>query len=204
MGELNCHNILPHIEKYGCSTFVETGTGIGTGLEYAARFPFKKLYTIEYMRELHTKNLEKFSGYKNHQGHFPQKIHLLFGSSIERLPEILKEEVDTPSIFFWLDAHFPGADFQLGKYEDQYNFDIKFPLKAELDIIKQHRAGKKDVFVIDDLRIYEFGDYELGNIDNPAIFLGTGIDFIKQMFEETHIITKDMRQQGFVIMEPKT
>lgn len=196
MGELNCHPLQSYINKYGCSVFVETGTGIGTGLEYAARFPFKKLYTIEYIKELHSKTVNRLCG------QYPQ-IRFLHGSSIEWLPTIIGTEFETESILFWLDAHFPGADFQIGSYDDEYTFNIKYPLKAELEIIHEARANKKDAFIIDDLRIYEHGNYELGNLDNPKIFLGTGIDFIDNLYGETHTIKKDMRQQGFIIMEPK-
>ena len=43
MGELFIHNLNTYIEKYKCNTFIETGTGIGTGLEHACKYSFNRI-----------------------------------------------------------------------------------------------------------------------------------------------------------------
>ena len=46
--------------------------------------------------------------------------------------------------------------------------DLKLPLEHELNLIHKYRNGCNDSFIIDDLQLFEDGDYEL---KAPAEFL---------------------------------
>lgn len=195
MGELYLHNLDDYITKYGCSVFVETGTGKGVGLSTALKFPFKKLYSIEIMESLFLECLEKFK---------EDRVEILNESSIEGLKVVLEKIEEESSAFFWLDAHFPGADFHLNSYD--YLIDqpkLHKPLKNEIQIISGGRDTSKDVFIIDDLQIYEEGPYELLNQEFVNKYGSFGLDFIEDCFSESHTFTRDYRHQGFLILTPK-
>lgn len=186
MGELNQHNL----EKFNCDIFIETGTGKAVGTSYAVSFPqFKAIHSIEIMPILHeqAKNILKSPRLTYHLGHSVEVLGKL-------LPTIDKDD----RVLFWLDAHFPGADYQLAPYV--YD-DENMPLDKELQVILQHRKHCRDTFIIDDLRFYEDGNFELGNFDigKPK----SGIKFIEDLLGHTHTIKRDYRHQGFLIIEPK-
>jgi len=188
VGELNQHNLA----RFNCNIFVETGTGQGTGLEHACSFPFEKLHTIEIIPELydHSKNRIK-----------DNRVIFHLGNSIDILDQILPTFTKTDRILFWMDAHFPGVDFGFGLGYGHYVYDEEnMPLNRELKIIKKHRDGCLESLIIDDLRFYEDGNFELGNIDIGKT--KSGIIFIEQYFKNNHVFTKDYRHQGFVIIEP--
>ena len=82
MGELFIHDLKPYFHENGCNVFVETGTGEGTGLEYALRYPFEKLYSIEYMAQLWEHCTERFKD---------TRLQILNTDSLTGLEKILKE-----------------------------------------------------------------------------------------------------------------
>lgn len=194
MGELNQHNLEEYINTYGCKHFIETGTGIGTGLQYAKQFSFLKLFSIEYMKELYNGCLLRFKG--------DNRITLLNTDSITGLEQILGELDSTP-ILFWLDAHFPGADFNYNSYHHYSdNKKLHMPLKDEIELITTIRDTSKDVFIIDDLRIYEKGNYQLGSWEFYDLYGGGGVEFITSALPN-HKVTRDYRHQGFLILTPR-
>lgn len=187
MGELNQHDL----HRFGCDIFVETGTGKAVGLSYAVSFPFKKLYSIEIIPELHAYSKSIVTS---------PRAELILGESIEILNQILPMINPEDRVLFWLDAHFPGVDYGLREHVYVYT-DENMPLDRELKTIKKHRGTCKDSFIIDDLRFYEDGNFELGNIDigKPK----SGLGFIEELFGQTHNLSRDYRHQGFIILEPK-
>ena len=77
-------------------------------------------------------------------------------------------------------------------------------MEEEIILIKNKKDIKNDVFIIDDLRIYEKGNFEGGNwldVINTNIY--TGIDFIHNLLGKTHDIMKDYRNEGYIICTPK-
>ena len=195
MGDLYIHNLQPYIDKFKLSIFIETGTGIGTGLEHAAKYSFDKLYSIEIMPELFNRCILKFNN--------DNRCVLFNLNSLEGLKATLAVTNSKDNILFWLDAHFPGADFQLGTYDDENIPEIKLPLEYEINLIRSKRDTSKDMFIIDDLNLYEDGKYELGPNKLRAKLGNPSIQFIYDLFKKTHNIRKDYRHQGFLILEPK-
>lgn len=144
-GYLQLVDLQEILNKYHCSTLVETGTGKGESLSIAAQFPFRKIHTIEIYEPLYfeTKQLyEKKPQIKFHLGH-----------SVEVLEKLLPQ-LDSSPVCFALDAHYPGADYGLLPYHAEKNFCRKRPLQRELEVILNSRIPNKDVFVIDDIQIY--------------------------------------------------
>jgi hypothetical protein len=193
MGSISEHDISGLKDKHNLKSYVETGTGIGECLSYAEGFDFDEYHSIEIYEKIHKDAVEKFS----HNNKI--KIHL--GNSYDILPKILpKIEGNT---LFWLDAHFPGVDFHYESFGSEVDKNKNLPLENELITIKDNFDTKNSVILIDDLRIYEDGPYGNGNWLDREKYGGDGIDFIHDLFGDTHIITKDFRSQGYLILEPK-
>jgi len=194
MGQLNeavyTENVL---EFYNIQNFVETGTGIAEVVKSVYDIDSElNIHTIEIIEQIYKKNKISFSYMENVNWHL--------GQSSEVLPEILPTL--TGNTLFWMDAHFPGADFGMASYGDEPDLSKRLPLQSELEIIVKNRDVSNDVFVIDDLRIYEDGPFEGGNWRDRSKYGGDGIDFIDELFEETHYVIKSYNKQGFIILFP--
>ena len=196
MGQLNqAIKIKNVLDYYDIKNFVETGTGQAEVVRsvYEANEDLN-IHTIEVVEEIFDQNKIKFSYLKDVSWHL--------GTSFKILPVILP--TFDGNTLFWMDAHFPGADFGLSSYGDEKDMDKRLPLKRELESIVQSRDVKNDVFVIDDLRIYEDGPFETGNWDERTKYGGDGIGFIEDIFEDTHYIGRSYNAQGSVILFPIT
>lgn len=192
MGAIYQHDVPEYIEKYNLENYVETGTGVGDCLQHALKFDFKKLISVEIYPKVFEGAVNKFKD---------TKAEVLLGNSYEVLPSILNNLEG--NVLFFLDAHFPGADFHYETYNSTTDYDTRLPLEKEVRTIKQHRDTTKDVFIIDDLRVYEDNNYSDGNWALKSQVGGDGIDFIFELFQDTHNIERDLRHQGFLIITPK-
>ena len=194
MGQLNeAIQIKNVLDFYDIKNFVETGTGqaevVQTVLEADDTL---NVHTIEVIPEIYDKNKINFSYLKDVNWHL--------GTSFDILPEILPDLKGTT--LFWMDAHFPGADFGLSSYGDEKDDDKRLPLKKELETIVENRDVTNDVFVIDDLRIYEDGPFGDGNWEDREKYGGDGIEFIEELFDETHYVVKSYNAQGSILLFP--
>lgn len=194
MGQLNqAIQIKNVIEFYGIKNLVETGTGAAEVVRDVSSIDDTlNIHTIEIIEPLYEKNKLSFGYLKNVSWHL--------GSSVDVLPKILSNlEGNT---LFWMDAHFPGADFGFASYEDEKDPDKRLPLKKELEVILQNKDITNDVFVLDDLWIYEDGPYETGNWEKRSTCGADNIDFVTEFFENTHYVIKSYSAQGFIILFP--
>lgn len=192
MGHLRNFKIEEIQKDYNIKCFVETGTGYGKGLEYALESDFDKLYSIEYHEMVYHNIKNKFKD---------ERLSLINNSSSEALKELLPT-LDNEPILFWLDAHFPGADFGFGRHIDEKDEKLRIPLEEEIEIISKYRKDCNDYFLIDDLRIYEDGNFKSGNWSERRKFGGDGIDFIYKNLPN-HNITKSYDNEGYIICIPK-
>lgn len=188
-------NVLELINTYNLCRFVETGTGVGESLAKALRYPFRSLWSSEIEPTVLDRARDRC---------VDDRITLFLGPSSTMMDKL----GDLPShepILFWLDAHFPGADYQIRPYEDVEDEALRLPLRDELALIKHHRPLNQDVILIDDARIWLDGDYDNGNIDpelagcRPSQL---GIDFIQAMFDTTHRIEVLTRDEGYILLTP--
>ena len=194
MGQLNeAIQIKNVLDFYDIKNFVETGTGQAEVVQTVVEADETlNIHTIEVIPEIYDKNKINFSYLKDVNWHL--------GTSFDILPEILPDLKGTT--LFWMDAHFPGADFGLSSYGDEKDDDKRLPLKKELETIVENRDVTNDVFVIDDLRIYEDGPFGDGNWEDREKYGGDGIEFIEELFDETHYVVKSYNAQGAVLLFP--
>lgn len=191
MGKLAHFNIEKLIKSFDLSVFIETGTAYGDGLAFAAQFDFNKLCSIEYDQGLYNICSEKFKD--------NNKINLLWGDSKTGLEAILEQGVEG-NILFWLDSHFHLAS-TVGN-EETFNAgeeSLRYPLQDELDLIKRFRSNSKDVIIIDDLRIYENGPYECGNLPTFINKPKNKLNYNIERYNET----RDYNNEGYLILTPK-
>ena len=194
MGQLNeAIQIKNVLDFYDIKNFVETGTGQAEVVQTVVEADDTlNVHTIEVIPEIYDKNKINFSYLKDVNWHL--------GTSFDILPEILPDLKGTT--LFWMDAHFPGADFGLSSYGDEKDDDKRLPLKKELETIVENRDVTNDVFVIDDLRIYEDGPFGDGNWEDREKYGGDGIEFIDELFDETHYVVKSYNAQGSILLFP--
>lgn len=183
------------IDKNGINEFIETGTGKGDTVDFVLKSAFiDQIYSIEIIPSIAV----------NASIRFKDKPHtkIINADSVTGLEQILNNR--KTSILYFLDAHFPGADFGLAKYSDEKDENRRIPLQKEIETIVKLRgkAIKNDHFIIDDLRVYEDGPYAEGNWPWRKELGGEGIDFIYDALGDTHYIEKDYRYQGFIIITP--
>jgi len=201
MGELVIFDLNPYISEYNCKTYVETGTGMGVCLGHASKFNFDNFYSIELDGEL----------VEAANRNFPQEnINIIHNYSSKGLEELVPTLPKNTPVLFFLDAHFPGADFHKISYEESIREfkEEAFPLLNEIKIIKKHRDISKDVFIIDDWKLYDDTlnyempgwaykslQEELGLVTNSSQIIGE--------FELTHNCEVKLQHQGFLFATPK-
>ena len=135
------------------------------------------------------------------------RVRILNEASESALARVLPTIGRDRPILFWLDAHFPGADFGLAGYGDERNPDLRLPLERELDLIARLRRPCRDVILVDDLRIYEDGPFEMGNVPEFAQTLPPdrrNIDFIARgPLTATHEVQKLYQHTGYALILPR-
>jgi hypothetical protein len=206
MGCLKEHDLNSYIQKYNLEYYFETGTGAAECLSYALKYNFKEYYTVDIDEEL----VERAYNQLKDLG---KPINLLIGKSKDILEEYVPQLAKESPTLFYLDAHFPGADFHKCTYEESIRNHKKdaFPLEEEVNIIIQNRNISKDVFIIDDFVLYEEGEYDCLNYGcvweydwlQEELDLKTNSKFLYDAFDKTHDFKKDLRSQGYLIITPK-
>lgn len=200
MGQITAFDIGEIVNIFKCTSYVETGTGIGVSLKHAMNFNFNKFYTVDIDVDLIESIKKEITD---------ERVHFYNQKSTDALKQIVKEVVNDESVLFFLDAHFPGADFHKMTYEESMKLYKKdsMPLEEEIKIIKEARPNKKDVFIIDDLHLYQPGNYQHSNwqlVDlQEQIGVKRSTQFINDLYSSTHEILNYNAHQGYLILLPK-
>lgn len=127
--------------KYS-DTIIESGTGMGGGIEQMLLAGYKRIKSVEAKDTYHQHNLKKFADFR--------MVELFFGMSKDMFPEMLSD-ITTPAVFF-LDAHVSGEnsaghqDYLEKGNASEYAQDNC--LTAELKTVLAN--GKEHVIIIDD------------------------------------------------------
>jgi hypothetical protein len=196
MGTLRFFNLQPLLEQFGCRILFETGTGLGDAVKYASYFRLDRLISVEINAQLAEHAREAV-------GRDP-RVRIFCDTSETVLRSVLPQIPKSTPILFWLDAHFPGADYGLGEYQGEANPDLRLPLQRELATIAELRAGARDVLLLDDLRVYEDGEYGQGPCPAEALppAGARNLDCL-QAWAATHDILRLYQHTGYVVLTPK-
>lgn len=195
MGTLQRFDVVALQQRYGLEAFVETGTADGDSLAWAARADFKRLHSIEIVRNLAQAAQARFAG--------DARITVWCCDTALAMPNLLRGLGDVPKLF-WLDAHFPGAHHG-ADYSAEMRVETRLPLERELQAIAE-RGAVHDVILIDDARIYQPGPYDAGNLPDdwpPLQGVTRSLDFVRALFGATHNVVVDYADQGYVMVCPR-
>jgi hypothetical protein len=201
MGSIQIFDLSKYIQQHKCTTYVETGTGAAECLSHAVNYPFEQFYTIDIDGDLIEKAEKQFNN---------PKITFIHNYSSVALNELVPTLPKDKPVLFFLDAHFPGADFHKISYEESIRqfMDEAFPLLGEIKIIKNHRDISNDVFIIDDWKLYddtlnyEMPGWQYKNLQEELGLITKPNEIYKE-FEVTHDYEINLRHQGFLFVTPK-
>jgi hypothetical protein len=195
MGSLWDWDVSPEfVERF--PIFIETGYGTGNGLEWAVSLAFEKIYSIEIWPAAVEHGRAKFA-------HDP-RVSIIHDHSPNGIACIA--EVERSPIFFWLDAHFPGADC-FGEPFDKADIIPRLPLWCELDAIRSAPEGaRKHTILIDDLRYFAdlpWGDGYSEGVARDAIPDECRVlDFLNP-FCNTHDVQIFLNHSGSALLSPR-
>lgn len=189
MGYLKSLPVGEYRKTYSLYHFIETGTFYGDGTQFALDAGFESCHTIEVNEHYVNLARDRFKG---------KKASVWHGTSLEQLPVILPY-LYGPTLW-WLDAHL----------QDVYGMPIEafhpLPLEQELRIIAEGRNISKDVFLIDDLRIYEdFPNKPWDPEDRKRYAMYNvkeGGAFIDDILSSTHKVSRLFMDDGYVVAVP--
>lgn len=176
------------LSQYGCNVYVETGTGRCESLGKAAQ-TFDRCYSVDLDLDL----------VKIARQQYPN-LNIECGLSTDVLEQWLKsgELLDSDCVLFYLDAHFPGADFR-GERHD-VSAPNAVPLQRELELIRQYRPNARDYIICDDARIYMLGPFELGNVE--WLQVPGGLNFVYQLFDSDRV-SIDYTETGYILIDQR-
>jgi hypothetical protein len=196
MGDLFFFNLADICRAFQPEAFFETGTGFGFGVNHARIFPFRRIFSVEILEAEVRRLRPAFSS--------DSRVELIAGTSEDALQRVLPTV--SGNMVFWLDAHFPGSHHRALGYETEKEINIRLPLERELWLIKQLRVGKRDVILIDDLRIYEKDKFEWGNLEDFGQGNAGKFDsrFLYETFKETHDHHRFLKHSGYFALTPKS
>jgi len=194
MGNLKHFELNKYIQKYEIEYMIETGTYLGDAVAYALNYNFKAIYSVELIKEYYDLSCERFKNNIN---------VLLFNNTSQNGLEKIFSDHNIEHCLFWLDAHLPN--FFKKEYNSDYknNKDLLIPLENEIRIIVSNKEISNDVFIIDDLRIYESGNFQKGGWDDVINAGVGGIEFIHELLGKTHDIEKLYDGEGYIVCTPK-
>lgn len=130
---------------------------------------------------------------------FPQAVvdHNLSTPALERW---LRDELSPEDrVLFFLDAHFPGADYRGAKYDVAAPNAV--PLQEELNLIVKYREGCSDYIVCDDARIYSIGPFAHGN--TPWLQVPGGHQFVVEMFGKERV-SINYDEEGYILIDRRS
>lgn len=197
MGTLARVGLSELARRHRLDTLVETGTGHGHSLLAALQVPaLIDIRSIEVDYETWHRARVVFAT--------EPRVRVYLGDSPEVLDRICAElEPLRRTVLWFLDAHYPGS----GRLDPlpmiAADPSAAVPLLAEFRAIFKGRDIERDVFVVDDLCLFEPGNYES---DAPELRAALGFDslgWLEDGLAATHNVARVLRDGGYLIAEPK-
>ncbi len=181
LGTLADFDLARIIADFGTRFLVETGTGSGGDVEFAAGFPFDHVYSIESSHKLAIQ-----AAFRNARN---QAMTILHGRNGRGLKDVLNEIPAEAPVIYWLDSHPSAHD-----------------LEQDLRLIVSLRSASRDVFLIDDLRIYQDGDYGDGPCppEQQIPPYRRNLEFVGELLGASHDISTMVQRTGYLCAFPRS
>lgn len=218
MGQLTRFDLNPLVDTFNLKNYVETGTGLGVSLCHAIKNKsFNNLFSIEIEEKL--ANSELLHQSINSLKSFHQNVSVVNTNSLQGLRELLQNTVNNAPTLFFLDAHFPGADFFDTTYGDSIDNSntAGLPLLLELaEICISRNGAKNDLIIIDDLFLFDSGEFAFDR-EHPThadsvrnvlrqrdMFLGGSFTTVlKLLFGPRRKFRRFYEHQGYMMIFPE-
>ena len=122
MGQINHPVKLKQmLQEFQISNFVESGTGDGSSMDKVLLTEVvDNSYGVELDDELYANLEKKYKGL--------DYVHLYKGYTEDRFDEVLSKLDGSPTLWY-LDAHFPGADYGDAGYGAEEDIDKRLPME---------------------------------------------------------------------------
>jgi hypothetical protein len=218
MGQLTNFDLTSLIDDYCLKNYVETGTGMGISLSHALSYKsLDNLFSIEIDPQLANSRLlhQQISEAKS----TTQTAKVLNSDSISGLRVLLQNVINESPTLFFLDAHFPGSDFFSVPYGDSVDASSTagIPLLLEMaEISNSRNSAKKDLIIIDDLFLFEDGEFAFGT-EHPEkvqsirsmlrerdLFLGDSFPAVlRLLFGPNRQFRRFYEHQGYLMILPE-
>lgn len=197
MGQINHPVKLKEmLETFEIKNFVESGTGDGSSMDKVLLTEsVEYCYGVELDDELFEVLEDKYNDL--------EYVKLYKGYTEDRFSDVL-DDLDNSPTLFWLDGHFPGADYGPAGYGDEKDLSKRLPMETELRIMKEKRDLSKDIIFMDDLRIYVDRDFEAGSWQQRKLYGAEGYDFVEDIIGDTHTLIEHHGDQGYLLAFPIT
>jgi hypothetical protein len=184
VGSLARHPIKAWVHQYRLRTFVETGTFEGDGIAHAADVGgFELLHSVEANPKLAVAARTRFA--------INPRVFIWLDDSVHGVRAI-ERGAERPALW-WLDAHLP---------EHYGTHAQRLPLLDEVRVIVAGGCHSRDVFLMDDLRLYARRNFGSGNWGEPEP-KAFHLQRIRDLLAPTHELTEDLRDEGYLIALPK-
>lgn len=187
MGVLTDHPVKKIREHWELDYFIETGTWRGDGIHHALAEGVPICTTIEASPALGMAAVERLT-----EERWPlHRWRVMIGDSADTISAALDLALHG-RVLWWLDAHLP----------ERYGAEgTRLPLEPELRAIVAHpRDHSRDVFIIDDWRLYEDWNYHSGMFRGGA---PGDADAIRALLVNTHTLNVDLRREGYLMGTPR-
>lgn len=179
-------------QRYGLTTFVESGCYRGDGIAAALEAGFELALSSD-IAPVHAKlSIDRFRG--------DDRVRITVDSSTSALREQMP--LIRGQALFWLDGHFPGH-YGLHELESP---ETKFPLVKELQMIRELRPPfGRDVILADDMRVVDAPDnprWQPGEV-SEYYRIEISIADLTKPFLATHDAVVDCKQEGILVLTPR-
>lgn len=197
MGKLSDFPLADYVNR-GFKTLVETGTGSGTGVDFARGFAFDRIWSCEIVEQQAKAMGLRYSS--------DLRVRILNQESPLFLDYLFTNVIGPhQKCVIFSDAHFPASDVFGIPYDSEPDLKKRLPLEGELEVLLKHHRSH-DIVIIDDLRIWEKCPMQGGDLE--ACGLGhitryDAPDFLAP-WRETHIVEKRYVDTGYIVMMPKS
>lgn len=175
--------------RFELRSFVETGTFEGDGLRFALSLGFERCFSCDIVEKwAHAAEREHASAGRDN-------VYVFHSDSLSFL-RTLPNGIG-PSLF-WLDAHQPAI---YGGHETREN---KFPVLAELDIIRQRSDAGRDVVIVDDLIVIEGSPrWHKGEVCEELQVRDVSWETLFHFLDGTHDAEYCDGMEGYLVFTPK-
>ncbi len=187
MGKLSDYNLDRLIGDFGCRVLVETGTGRGEALAFAAKSGFSQIFSIE--SDHKAALAAALAHVRDH------RITVINAKITRGLGEALAEMDPALPALFWLNAPALRKDAPPGR----------LGLEADLRFLAGARDLSRDIFLLNDVRLYMDGPFEAGPAEAGSLPPAAlrSLDFFDEILEASHTITVLPQNTGLLSAFPR-